>query len=72
MNAQPSQPNPTVANYSKTENNTEKKQSEGEQEVDNETANKYTGQTIKKRKRNSRTSENRTQHIEFNCNSRFE
>jgi hypothetical protein len=40
MNVQPSQPNPSVTNYSTTEDNIGKRQSEGEQEVDNETATK--------------------------------
>jgi hypothetical protein len=57
MNVQPSQPNPSVTNDSRTENNIRKRKSEGEQEVDNETATKYTWQTIQKKKRNSPTSE---------------
>jgi hypothetical protein len=50
MNVQPSQPNPSVTNDSTTENVIGKMQSEGEQEVDKETATKYTWQTIKKKK----------------------
>jgi hypothetical protein len=72
MNVQPSQPNPSVTNDSTTESNIGKGQSEGEQEVANETATKYTWQTVKKRKRNSPTSESRTKHIEFNCNNGYE
>jgi hypothetical protein len=37
-----------------------------------ETATKYTWQTIKKWKGNRPTSESKTQHIEFNCNNRYE
>jgi hypothetical protein len=42
MDVQPSQPNPSVTNDSTTKNNIGKRHSEGEQEIDNETATKYT------------------------------
>jgi hypothetical protein len=72
MNVHPSQPNPSVTNDSTTENNIGKRQSEGEQEVDNELRPSIPGRQSKKRERNSPTSESRTQHTEFNCNNRYE
>jgi hypothetical protein len=49
-----------------------KRQQDATYETEPETTSKCTWQTIKKRKRNSPTSENRAKQLEFNCNNRYE
>jgi hypothetical protein len=70
-NVQPSQQTPGLINIP-TRNNIGKRQSEREQEIENETTSNYTWQTIKKRKRNNPTPENRTQQTEIICYNRYE